>query len=133
MLNSQPCSALSLALLPRSVNDLLTCLNGILSDSSSSMKASTQLATAADKASWWKQRLQLDQRMQQLLGELGGGWLGPWRCLLMQPPQQQQLVVACREQARVFVAHNFELVTGEGAGMVWCAGGEMYFLQGIHI
>jgi hypothetical protein len=106
-------------LLSRSVTDLLKSLNSILSDSSASMQASTQLTTAADKAAWWKQRLQLDQRMQQVLVELGGEWLGPWRCLLMQPPGEQQLVVACGEQARLFVAQNCELVTGERAQNGW--------------
>ena len=34
---------------------------------------------AAQRMHWWRQRLQLDQRMAALLRDLDSGWLGAWR------------------------------------------------------
>lgn len=95
-----------------SVINLLTELSSILEDSTDNMEASAGLTTATAKARWWKQRLALDARMAALLQQLDQEWLGPWRCLLMQPahPQQEAAALAAAEQ---FVADYFDFVYGE--------------------
>jgi hypothetical protein len=71
------------------------------------MQDSSSLNTAAQKAKWWQQRLALDARMAALLQQLDKGWLGAWRCLLMQPGQQQ-VEAAAAAAAAGFVAEYFE-------------------------
>lgn len=53
--------------------------DSIIADSASSMKAEVPLLTSADKAAWWRQRLDLDRRMAALLHQLDDDWLGPWK------------------------------------------------------
>lgn len=50
--------------------------------------------------------------MSALLQQLDQVLLGPWRCLLMQPGQQQE-EIAAQQRAQDFVAEHFESVFGE--------------------
>lgn len=77
------------------------------------MQASADLSSNSPAAvRWWKQRLALDERMAGLLRQLDQEWLGPWRCLVMQPGQQQT-EWAATEAAQEFVTEHFEFVFGE--------------------
>ena len=64
----------------------------IMTDSAASMQSTAQLtmrqddqdqlqngSIAAQRMSWWRQRLKLDERMAKLLQVMDEHWLGPWR------------------------------------------------------
>jgi hypothetical protein len=101
------------------VQQLLDELSSILSDSAANMQDSGSLSTAAQKAKWWQQRLALDARMAALLQQLDKGWLGAWRCLLMQPAQQQ-VEAAAAAAAAGFVAEYFDFVLGKCPQRCFC-------------
>lgn len=103
-----------------SPSDLVAELSNILRDSSASMKVDSDLATDQQKAAWWTKRLALDQRMHALLQHVAHDWLGPWRCLLVQPPDGVAQAAALRAEAASFVTEHFEFVFGEyGLLGVW--------------
>lgn len=93
---------------------LLDDLHSVLADASATMADSSScLDTTAGKARWWKQRLDQDKRMAGVLQQLDQQWLGPWRCLLMQPgPPAVEAAAAAASQA--FVAEQFDCVLGKG-------------------
>lgn len=87
------------------------------------MAAGGGVSSAADKAAWWKQRVKLDQRMAALLQQMDARWLGPWRCLLVQPPAERGVEAAAAAAAVDFVAEFFDCVLGEWVmAMVLMAG-----------
>lgn len=104
----------------RCIQDLLSELSSILSDSSASMQASEGLSSNTPAAAkWWKQRVALDSRLSALLKQLDQDWLGPWRCLMMQPGQQQEEQAAA-QKALEFVAEHFDFVFGENQVLITC-------------
>ncbi len=52
-------------------------LEAILEDSAASMQGQGDRDTKAQKAAWWRARLELDERLKQLLLHLQA-CLGPW-------------------------------------------------------
>lgn len=56
-------------------------ISGIVQESTSSASAEAlaKLISSEDKVQWWKRRLDLDERINQLLMHMDAGWLGPWR------------------------------------------------------
>lgn len=96
------------------VADLLAGVQGVLSDAAASMAAASSgtLSTSAGKAAWWQQRVKLDQRMAGLVQQLDQQWLGPWRCLLMQPVQAA-VEQAATAAGQAVVSEHFDSVLGE--------------------
>lgn len=94
--------------------DTLAGVQGVLSDAAASMAAvsSGSLSTPAGKSAWWQQRVQLDQRMARLVQQLDQTWLGPWRCLLMQPGQAA-VERAAAAAGQAIVSEHFDSVLGE--------------------
>eukprot|EP00775_Hariotina_reticulata_P008004 gene8004-8202_t len=92
-----------------SMCQLLQQLSGILDDSAASMQCGAAASTAEQRSSWWRQRIDQDSRLQQLLVQVDQHWLGPWRCLLMhsQPWHVEQAGSAAAE---AFVAECFDCV-----------------------
>ena len=56
-------------------------LRDILKRSNGNMRGVSAASSEADQRSWWRERVNLDHAMQQLLQELQTDWIGPWRCL----------------------------------------------------
>ena len=80
------------------------------------MRGAAPLDTDAAKAAWWERRFALDKRVASLLRRLDRGWLGPWGCLLAQPPAGAARAGELLAAARGFVAEQFEFVYGGCGG-----------------
>jgi hypothetical protein len=87
------------------ISEVLDGLQGILTDAGTSMAAGSNLKTDAQKRTWWKQRVDQDQRMAQLVQQLDEDWLGPWRCLLMQPQRSAAEAAAAAAAEDVLSEH----------------------------
>jgi cytochrome c551/c552 len=69
------------------------------------MAAGSSLKTDAQKRMWWQQRVRQDQRMAQIVQQLDVDWLGPWRCLLMQPQRSAAEAAAAAAAADILSEH----------------------------
>lgn len=58
-------------------------LQDILRKSQSNMRSISATSTEVEQRSWWRERIDLDHSMQELLQDLHTEWIGPWRCLFM--------------------------------------------------
>jgi hypothetical protein len=91
-------------------------MEAILSDSAASMRGGAPLDSREARAAWWQARLALDGRAAGLLRRVGGGWLGPWRCLLAAgAPPGGRRAAELREAAEGFVTEHFDFVDGESS------------------
>lgn len=87
------------------ISEVLGGLQGVLTDAAASMAAGSSLKTDAQKRTWWKQRVDQDQRMAQIVQQLDEDWLGPWRCLLMQPPRPTAEAAAAAAAEEILSEH----------------------------
>lgn len=96
------------------MSDMLAGVQTVLSDASASMAAASSgsLSTGAGKSAWWQQRVGQDQRMARLVQQLDKQWLGPWRCLLMQPGQAA-VEEAAAAAGQAIVSEHFDSVLGK--------------------
>ncbi|KAF8065905.1 SF3B4 [Scenedesmus sp. PABB004] len=125
----QPTDANKPASQPGDAAALVAELASILADSAASMAAVPEALAAAASSSgagassagakWWRQRFALDARMAGLVAQLDGAWLGPWRCLLMQP-REPAVEAAAAAAAAAFVADCFEFVFEETPRRLLC-------------
>jgi hypothetical protein len=107
----------------RSPAALVSGLEAILEDSAASMRGAAGLASEKDKATWWRTRLALDERLAALLQHAGRDWLGPWRCLLAQPAGSAEREAELQQAAAALVAEQFDFVFGADPGFGGSCGG----------
>ncbi|KAH9300238.1 hypothetical protein KI387_011821, partial [Taxus chinensis] len=60
----------------------------LLEESRLSTSNALPVATNEEKNKWWQWRMQLDNRLGNLLRGIEDSWLGPWKCLLLGEPSE---------------------------------------------